>query len=36
MIYKTDGFNNVQGWHESWYIDKHNPRIEVVVKGVEL
>ena len=33
---KNDGFNNVQGWHESWYVDKHNPRIEVVVKGVEL
>jgi len=30
-ILKNDGWNDVEGYHDEFYIDKDNPRIEVEI-----
>ncbi|QXN86306.1 RusA family crossover junction endodeoxyribonuclease [Tetragenococcus halophilus] len=29
---KNDGWNEISGWEESFYVDKENPRIEIKIE----
>ena len=33
-VLDNDGWNNITGFEDKFYIDKHNPRIEVLIKEV--
>lgn len=30
-VLENDGWRNIKGYHDLFYVDKHNPRIEVVL-----
>lgn len=34
-VLKNDGWKNIVGFSDSFFIDKENPRIEVIIKEVE-
>jgi Holliday junction resolvase RusA-like endonuclease len=34
-VLENDGWEQVVGWEERWEVDKDNPRVEVLIEGVE-
>lgn len=34
-VLENDGWKQISGWEERWEIDKANPRVEIIIEGVE-